>query len=211
MTFSQQDLQAYCKEHSTPPGNVLHAIERETHLKTLAPQMLCGPWLGKLLQMISIMIQPTYVLEIGSFTGYSGICLAHGLKQDGIIHMIEANPELESMIRRNLVKAGLEERAQLHIGTAEEIVVNLDMVFDLVFIDAGKHDNRKHYEMVLPLVRQDGMILVDNTLWDGKVLAPHQDADTMAIHAFNTSLREDPRVEQVLLPIRDGLTLIRKL
>lgn len=204
-------LQQYCETFSNDPGQLLHELERESHLKTIAPQMIAGPWLGTFLRMISLMVRPQNILEIGSFTGYSAICLSAGLQKNGSIHLIEANPEYSDMIKKYLHKASLSDRAVLHIGEAAKIIPSLVEHFELVFIDAGKRENREHFELVLPNVREGGYILIDNTLWSGKVLDPDQDSDTKAVHQFNESLYKDPRVEQCILQIRDGLSLIRKL
>jgi predicted O-methyltransferase YrrM len=207
----EKRLQQYCETFSNDPGPLLRELERESHLRTVSPQMIAGPWLGMFLRMISLMMKPEHILEIGSFTGYSAICLSAGLQKNGTFHLIEANPEHEAMIMEYLDKGSLSGRAKLHIGNAESLVPDLKEQFDLVFIDAGKRDNIAHFELVLPKVRTGGFILIDNTLWSGKVLDPDQDPDTKAVHQFNASLYKDPRVEQCILQIRDGLSVIRKL
>ena len=207
-----QAIFQYCEQYSEAPEQVLYELERETHLKTLAPQMLSGPLQGQLLRMLSQLQQPQNVLEIGTFTGYATICLAQGLAPDGILHTIEVNPELEYLIRKYLNKAGLEEQVQLHIGDALEVVPTLPGPFDLVFIDAGKQYYRDYYGMVIDKVASGGLIIADNVLWSGKVATDKRetDEDTKQLHAFNLMLKNDEQVESLLLPIRDGLLLARK-
>ncbi len=207
-----QALIEYCEAHTTPISEVLYQLERETHLKTLSPQMISGPLQGQLLQFISKMIRPTCILEIGTFTGYSAICMAQGLQKNGQLHTIEANMELEYIIRPFLKKANLEDQIQLYMGDARTIVPTMDLTFDLVMIDAGKKDNGLYFDLVLDKIRPGGFILVDNVLWSGKVFMQNPpDKDTRQIRAFNEKIQADDRVENVLLPIRDGLIVIRKL
>lgn len=204
-------INQYCLEHSTLPTDVLHELERETYLKTLAPQMVSGALQGQLLSFISKMIQPKTILEIGAFTGYATICLAQGLQKEGTFHTIEANEELEYLIRKYLNKAQLQNQVTLHIGDAKEIVPTLQDHFDLVFIDAGKNDYELYYDLILEKVKVGGFILADNVLWSGKVVKEKYDKDTRIIHKFNEKIQKDDRVENLMLPIRDGLLLIRKL
>jgi predicted O-methyltransferase YrrM len=203
-------LNDYCEAHSTPPGDLLYQLERETHLKTLAPQMLSGPLQGQFLRMLSRMLRPQRILEVGTFTGYSALCLAEGLPPSGRLHTIEVNPELEYLIRKYVRLAGREQQIVLHLGDAAGVIPALEGPFDLAFLDAGKQDYRRHYELALPRLRSGGLLLADNVLWSGKVLEPPADADAESIRAFNTFVAEDERVEQVLLPVRDGLLLAQK-
>jgi predicted O-methyltransferase YrrM len=204
-------IHQYCKEHSSDQGELLWALERETHLKTLAPQMISGPLQGKLLEFLSKMIQPKFILEIGTFTGYSALCLAKGLQHGGKLTTIEVNRELRPIIEKYIQLAGFEEQIQLFIGKAEQWIPDLpDNFFDLIFIDAGKKQYQEHYELVLPKLKLGGWIFCDNVLWSGKVIQPDADKETSAIHAFNESIAKDGRVEKVLLPLRDGLYIIRK-
>jgi caffeoyl-CoA O-methyltransferase len=206
-------LHLYCEEHTSPQPPLLNALERETHLKTLAPQMLSGHLQGHFLSLLSQLMQPTDVLEIGTFTGYSAICLAQGLRPGGRLHTIEANPEMEYLIRDYLQRAGLEERVSLYIGEAQQIIPTLEGSFDLVFIDAGKQEYALFYDLVIERVRSGGLIIADNVLWSGKPLEPalrEQDADTAAIHQFNQKVQQDGRVDNIMLPIRDGLLIARK-
>ena len=204
----------YTKQHTTEESGILSKINRETHLTQTHPQMLAGHMQGVLLQMISQMIRPHRILEIGTFTGYSAICLAGGIGHpaSGILHSIEANPELEETIRKSLKEASLEDSVVLHIGNAMDIILTLDVSWDLVFIDADKPNYLNYYKMVLPRVRQGGFILADNVLWDGKVLGDPEkfDRDTRGIAEFNEFVQQDDNVENLMLPFRDGLMIIRK-
>ena len=211
MTSTIKRLHRYCQAHSTAPNAILQELERETHLKTLAPQMLSGPLQGQLLRMISYMIQPKCILEIGTFTGYASLCLAAGLTAEGQLHTIEANEELEYLIRKYIRKADMEQQIQLYIGDAKTLIPQMDQQFDLVFIDAGKQDNALYFELIIDKVRPGGYLLADNVLWSGKVAdSQHQDRDTQVIRAFNQKVQQDPRVENVMLPLRDGLVILRK-
>lgn len=202
----------YCFRHTSDVSPVLKELERETHLRTLSPQMLSGPYQGTLLRFFSCMIRPRKALEIGTFTGYSAICIAEGLGEGGLLHTIEINDELGPLIRRYVQKAGHEEKIRLHFGNATDIVPTLNEVFDLVFLDAGKLDYPLHYELVLAKTRAGGFILADNVLWDGKVVAgDDKDETARALRAFNDMVQNDPRVEHILLPLRDGLMVMRKV
>ena len=211
MNFSLKNITTYCQEHTTPASDVLNELERETNLKTLAPQMLAGSYQGKFLEIISFMIRPQRILEIGTFTGYSSICLAKGLQKGGKVITIETNYELEHFIRKYVNKAELDEVVELHIGDAKSIIPTLNESFDLVFIDAGKEDYPLYFEIVLEKLRPGGFIIADNVLWSGKVLLEDKDAETSALDTFNKLVISDPRVENIVLPIRDGISLIRKI
>lgn len=202
----------YCEQWSTAPDPVLYELERETHLKTLAPQMLSGALQGQLLRLLSQLQQPKSVLEIGTFTGYATICLAQGLAKGGQVRTIEANPELEYLIRKYLEKAELKEQVELYIGDAMKVIPELPGTFDLVFIDAGKQYYQDYYELVIDRVEAGGLIIADNVLWSGKVATDlrETDADTQKLHAFNAALQADKRVDNLLLPVRDGLLVARK-
>lgn len=207
---NEDKLLQYCLEHTSPAGPVLQALERETHLRTLYPQMLSGPFQGMLLQMISHMMRPRRILEIGTFTGYGAICLAQGLAPDGILHTIEADDELAPIARKYFQQAGLEQKIKLHIGDAVAIVPALQETFDLVFLDAGKQDYWRHYELALAKTRPGGFLLADNVLWSGKVLHDQKDPAAKALRDFNDRVHADLRVENLILPVRDGLMMIRK-
>lgn len=206
-----KEIHEYCETHTSPLPEVLLELERETHLKTLSPQMLSGRLQGQLLAFLSNLIRPKAILEIGTFTGYSAICLAQGLASGGILHTIEVNRELEHFIRKYLGKASLAEVVQLHIGRAQDIVPTLQDGFDLVFIDAAKQDYPLFYDLVIEKINPGGLLIADNILWDGKVLTPEKDQDAAMLHAFNLKVAADERVEQLLLPVRDGLLVARKL
>jgi len=211
MNFSLKKLNAYCESHTSPPSDVLYELERETYLKTLAPQMMSGHLQGQLLSFFSQMIQPKAVLEIGTFTGYATICLAKGLHKDGKVYTIEANEELAYIIEKYIKKAKLENQVKLHIGDAKTIIPQLDMKFDIVWIDAGKRDYNQYFDLVIDRVKPGGYIMADNVLWSGKVVQKDHDNDTRIIDAFNKKIHNDPRVENLLLPIRDGLIIARKI
>jgi predicted O-methyltransferase YrrM len=202
---------AYCESRTTPIDAVLNELIRETHLTRLQPQMISGAFQGQLLTMLCNMIQPKAILEIGTYTGYAAICMARGLQEGGVLHTIEVNEEQEDIIRKYIAKADMNAVIQLHIGSAFEVIPTINQIlFDLVFIDAGKDDYPAYLELVLPLVRKGGFIFADNVLWSGKVLDAKHDRSTAILHKFNTDLANDPRLEVVLLPIRDGISLIRK-
>lgn len=206
------DINSYVLSHSDPEPELLARINRHTHLKVLNPRMLSGHLQGRVLSMISKMIQPTYVLEIGTFTGYSAICLAEGLTPKGELHTIEIDDELADMIVGNFDASPNGQQIFLHTGDALSILKDLIRTWDLVFIDADKREYDAYFEAILPQVRPGGFILADNTLWDGKVLMTPlpQDDQTKAIMDFNDKIANDQRIEKVILPFRDGLTLIRK-
>jgi len=210
MNFLPEALAQYIEAHTSPQPPLLQQLERETWLKRLHPGMISGSYQGTFLKMFSYMIRPKAVLEIGTYTGFSAICLAQGLQEDGVLHTIEINEELENPIRHYFKEAGLADKIQLHIGNALDLVPTLEMDFDLVFIDADKINYSRYYDLIFDNVKKGGFILVDNTLWFGKVLEKEQDDDTAAIHALNEKIQNDPRVENVLLGLRDGLMLVRK-
>ncbi|MCL1974436.1 MAG: O-methyltransferase [Bacteroidetes bacterium] len=202
----------YVRNHSTPPDEVLQWLERQTHIRAIHPRMLSGPIQGRFLEMISAMLAPGRILEIGTFTGYSALCLAKGLGMDGVLHTIECNDEYEELIREAISRSGRQEQIVLHIGDALSLIPKMDELFDLVYIDGDKSEYIAYYEAVMPKVRPGGIIMVDNVLWGGKVLEEPlpTDARTREMAAFNAKVQADPRVENVLLPFRDGLMMIRK-
>jgi caffeoyl-CoA O-methyltransferase len=211
LQYLEQEVLNYSEAHSSPEMTVLQQISRETYAKILLPQMLSGHLQGNILSTFSRMIQAKRMLEIGTFTAYSAICLAQGLAEGGELHTIESNEELEVYIRKHIKAADLEGVIRLHIGPAAQIIPTLDMVFDLVFIDADKLNYLLYYELVLPKVRKGGFIIADNVLWSGKVLTDAKDKDTMALKRFNQYVRADERVFNTLFPLRDGLMVIQKL
>ena len=205
-------LEAYLAAHSDPEPSYLAVVNRRTHVRMINPRMMSGHLQGRFLAMLSHMVCPRRVLELGTFSGYSALCLAEGLAGDGLVHTVEHDDELEDFIRDNLALSPLADRIRLHIGDALEVLAGLDEVFDLVFIDADKRQYTDYYEAVLPRVRPGGFILADNTLWDGKLLHNVRPGDkqALALLHFNDHVAADSRVEKLLLPLRDGLTIMRK-
>ncbi len=202
----------YAEEHTSKEREVLHRLNRETHLKVLMPRMLSGSVQGKLLEMISCMICPKQILEIGTYTGYSAICLAKGLPAEGVIHTIEKNPELEDIATTYFKEAGIEHQVCYYQGKALDIIPQIEEVFDLVFLDADKHNYLNYYRLIFDKLRPGGYILADNVFWSGKVLnqPDPRDKEAFGIIKFNDFIQQDERVENVMLPLRDGLSLIRK-
>lgn len=214
MEFLDPALEAYINRHTTPESNHLNALSRETHLKVLQPRMLSGHLQGRVLSMLSHMIRPKKVLEIGTYTGYSAICMAEGLAEGGHIHTIDINEELQPIVAKYLDLTGNTEKVTMHIGNAIEIIPGIEGPFDLVFIDADKTNYLNYYEKILEMVRPGGYIIADNVLWSGKILDQKEiekDPDTSALAEFNTFIINDERVENVLFPIRDGLMIARKI
>ncbi len=210
MSKQQEDRRAkYCIDHMTPPPVYLQQVERNTYLKTMAPQMLAGTLQGRFLSMISRLLRPKRVLEIGTFTGYSALCLAEGLRPDGTLHSIEINPELQAIILQHWHLSPYKAQMQLHIGDALDIIPTISGNFDLVFIDAAKELYAKYYDLLIDKIPSGGVILVDNILWDDKVLEDRPDRETQSIMAFNKKVLNDTRLEVVPLPIRDGISIIR--
>ena len=207
-----EELEEYILAHISPEGEMLRRLNRETHLYHLRPRMCSGHLQGRLLKMFVRMIAPKAILELGTFTGYSALCLAEGIAPDGVVHTIEIDDELEDFIRAHFDASEYGSRIVLHIGDAEQIIPTLDTRFDLVFIDANKRDYVAYYEMAMQVLNPGGFIIVDNTLWDGKVVTCTEkiDAQTAGILAFNDHVAADDRVEVVIIPLRDGLTIIHK-
>lgn len=205
-------LEKYILDHSSPEDPVLAELNRETWVKTVHPQMIAGRLQGKVLEMVSFMINPSRILEIGTFTGYSAICLAKGLAEGGHLYTIERDDEITGLASRYIMKSGHAEQITLLCGDAREIVPGLKETFDLVYLDAEKDEYIDYYRLVLPKLRTGGFILADNVLWGGKVLETPESGDhfTHGILAFNAEIRKDPLVETLILPIRDGIMLIRK-
>lgn len=210
MHLLSEDIEKYIEAHSEEEDPVMKELNRETHLKVLMPQMLSGHVQGLFLEMVSKMIQPNCILEIGTFTGYAALALAKGLKPDGVLHTIDINAELEDLAAKYIQKAGMEDKVIQHIGKAAEIITKLNGPFDLVFIDADKLNYALYYDLVFEKVSPGGFIIADNVLWSGKVVEEKKDKDTLAIDAFNKKIKEDKRVEKMIVGIRDGLMCIRK-
>ncbi len=205
-------IHEYSQKYTMDPSQELNHIERETHLKTLAPRMVSGPLQGQFIRLLSQIMQPDSILEIGTFTGYATLCLAEGLSPQGKIITIESNDELENMLLNHFEKSKFKEQIELIIGNALEIIPTLDMMFDIIYLDAGKKDYLKYYDLILEQLKPNGIIIADNVLWSGKVLDTIQNNDehTVTLHEFNEKVYQDERVDNILLPLRDGLHIIRK-
>lgn len=212
MHFLSPELEEYLAQHHDPEPELLARLNRETHLKVLQARMLSGPLQGRYLAMLSKMIAPRYILEIGTYTGYSALCLAEGLRKDGALHTLEINDELESFSRSFFNQSPYADRINLHIGDALRLIDEISRPWDLVFIDADKPRYLDYYKKLLPKLPSGAVILADNVLWSGKVLEEVQanDESTQALLDFNTFVQEDDRVENLLLALRDGLMCIRK-
>jgi caffeoyl-CoA O-methyltransferase len=210
MEFLDPKLEKYVCDHTEAESTVLSALNRKTHLKVLQPRMLSGHFQGRVLSMLMHMIQPERILEIGTYTGYSALCMAEGLKENGLVITIEANEELESIIKESIESAGMQKKIKSIIGDATIEISKIDEVFDVVFIDADKKNYINYYNLVFPKVKTGGYIIADNVLWSGKVIEEKSDKETEIIKAYNDLIHSDQRVSEVLLPIRDGLMIARK-
>ena len=211
MHLISAEIEDYIEKHSSVEDALLAELNRETHVKVQMPQMLSGHLQGQFLEMVSRMLQPKSILEIGTYTGYSGLCLAKGLTEDGILYTIDINEELQPMVEQYVAKAGLSNKVKQLIGDARQIIPTLNETFDLVFIDADKINYSTYYDLVFDKVRTGGYIIADNVLWSGKVLNAQKDKDTTAIDNYNKKVLADTRVENYILPLRDGLNIARKL
>ena len=213
MHFLSDALESYIQNNSEDEPVLLQELTRETHLKVIQPRMITGHFQGRVLSMLSKIIYPKHILEIGTYTGYSAICLAEGLQKEGQLHTIDPNEELVEMQRNYFNKSGYGDQIIQHTGDALHIIPSLDLKFDLVFIDAEKASYDHYFEAVIKKTKPGSIVLSDNVLWSGKVVEPlnPKDKATKILLNYNKKLKEDPRVETVLLPIRDGLTLCRVL
>ena len=213
MYFLPEKLDDYVVAHSENEPELLQQLTRETYQKILQPIMLSGPYQGRVLSMISKLARPKTILELGTFTGYATLCLAEGLQQDGEIHTIDISEELEDFQREYFDKSGYGENIHQHVGSAIDIIPKLNKTYDLVFIDADKPNYVNYFNLIVDRLNPGGIILSDNVLWHGKVIEPLKDKDvsTKVLLEYNTLLKNDPRIETILLPIRDGLTISRKL
>jgi predicted O-methyltransferase YrrM len=213
MHFISQDLEDYIANHSQKEPELLKALDKETYQKILLPRMLSGHFQGRVLSMLSKLVNPLNILEIGTYTGYSALCLCEGMKEHGVLHTIDIKEELVDFQRKYFDKSPWGNQIKQHLGEAIAIIPTLDLKFDLVFIDADKENYIHYFELIVPKMNQGGIILSDNVLWSGKVLEPLQknDLSTKILLEYNQMLIDDPRVETVLLPIRDGLTVSRVL
>lgn len=213
MDFLDPQLEEYVLAHTQEETPVLKALNRETYVKVMTPRMLAGQLQGRVLSMLSNMIRPRQILEIGTYTGYSAICLSEGLQEGGKIHTIDNNEELQEMVSRYLEEAGITGKVNLYMGNALDIIPAINETFDLVYIDADKVNYSNYYDLLFDRVRKGGYIIADNALWSGKILDDPQkmDEDTKAVIAYNRKVHADKRVENVIFPIRDGLMICRKI
>lgn len=212
MDFLPADIAAYAEAHTSPETELLRQLSRNTHAHILAPRMLSGHLQGRFLAMIARLVCPRRILEIGTYTGYSALCLAEGLTDDGRLITIDRNEEIETIARSYWQQSPLNSKIELRIGNAADIIPALSDLFDLVFIDADKRSNALYFDLIMDKLRPGGVVLTDNVLWSGKVTGAVKpaDQDTVAVLAFNQKIQDDPRVDNVLLPIRDGIMMIRK-
>jgi predicted O-methyltransferase YrrM len=207
------NLEEYILSHIDKEPDYLSVLERKTYTRFINPRMVSGHFQGRLLKMLTAMIAPKNILEIGTFTGYSALCFAEGTEENGHIHTIEIDDELEDFIRENLAQSPYNEKITLHIGNALDFIPKFNTVFDMAFLDADKRLYLDFYQAVLPKVRKGGFIIADNTLWGEKILQPTQSGDnqTKKLIDFNNFIASDNRIEKIILPIRDGLTIMRKI
>ena len=212
MSLIRSEIYDYAENHSSKEPAVLQELRRETWQKTLAPRMLSGHLQGRLLSLISKLVQPKNILEIGTFTGYSAICLAEGIKKGGKLHTIDSNEELFDFQKKYFIKAGLENTIVQHTGDAIQIIPEIITKFDLVFIDADKKDYIQYYDLIIEKLNKGGVIITDNVLWSGKVVGNvlANDMETMEIMKYNEKIKNDKHVETILLPFRDGISITRK-
>lgn len=211
MELIDPQIQHYAEHHTSPENDLLRRLSRDTHANVLMPRMLSGHLQGRVLSMISHMLRPKAILEIGTYTGYSALCLCEGLVEGGKLYTIDVNAELEDRVRNYFDQAGVSAKVDFRIGDAMKIIPGLEVNFDLVFIDADKENYSRYYDLVIERVNLNGVILADNVLWSGKVVEARPDKDTRAILEFNAKVHNDPRVENVLLPIRDGIMMMRRV
>jgi len=211
MNFIDSKLEEYANTHTSSESELLHKIQRETNLEVLRPRMLCGHFQGRLLSMLSKMINPERILEIGTYTGYSALCLAEGLKEGGQLITIDINEELEDRVRTYFSESPFDENIEYMVGNALNIIPELAYTWDLVFIDADKTNYLEYFNMIIPNVRSGAYIIADNVLWSGKVIDDKSsDEDTEALRVFNNFVSSNKNFEVVLLPVRDGLLIVRK-
>lgn len=210
MNIFDEDLSAYLEETCDAESALLQEIKRETFLTEVRPNMLSGHYQGRLLAMISKLVSPNKILELGTFTGYSTLCLAEGLKKGGVIHTIDINEELEDKVKDYFASSPFNNQIKYHIGDADKVIDRLDGNFDLVFIDADKKNNLSYFLKVIDQVNPGGIILIDNVLWKGKIFEEKPDKRTRDIRELNERIAADPRIEKLILPVRDGLYVLRK-
>ena len=214
MLITEAGIEKYVAQHTSSHRSILQRIERDTYLKSIYPRMISGQVQGRFISMISKMIRPSYILEIGTFTGYSAICLTEGMKKNGQLHTIEINEELRDQNSKSFKEAGVDDKITAHFGNALDIIPKLGIQFDLIFIDADKINYIKYFDLSMSCMKKGGFILADNVLWGGKVITDSSkkiDKETRAIMEFNERVQTDERVENVMIPLRDGMTLIQKI
>jgi len=211
MHFLSEELENYAAQHTEDEPLLLKELNKRTHLNVLQPRMISGHFQGRFLSLLSKMVQPRTILEIGTYTGYATLCLAEGLHPEGVLHTIDIKEELTDLQREFFDRSGYGSQIVQHLGKAADIIPSLDTTFDLVFIDADKQNYAHYFDLVIEKMNRGGLILSDNVLWSGKVVeeVKHNDKHTQALMAYNQKIKDDPRVETVLLPIRDGITLSR--
>ena len=211
MHFLSEELENYAAQHTEDEPLLLKELNKRTHLNVLQPRMISGHFQGRFLSLLSKMVQPRTILEIGTYTGYATLCLAEGLHPEGVLHTIDIKEELTDLQREFFDRSGYSSQIVQHLGKAADIIPSLNTPFDLVFIDADKHNYAHYFDLVIEKMNRGGLILSDNVLWSGKVVeeVKHNDKHTQALMAYNQKIKDDPRVETVLLPIRDGITLSR--
>lgn len=211
MHFLSEELENYAAQHTEDEPLLLQELNKRTHLNVLQPRMISGHFQGRFLSLLSKMVQPRTILEIGTYTGYATLCLAEGLHPEGVLHTIDIKEELTDLQREFFDRSGYGNQIVQHLGKAADIIPSLDTTFDLVFIDADKQNYAHYFDLVIEKMNRGGLILSDNVLWSGKVVeeVKHNDKHTQALMAYNQKIKDDPRVETVLLPIRDGITLSR--
>ena len=211
MHFLSEELENYAAQHTEDEPLLLQELNKRTHLNVLQPRMISGHFQGRFLSLLSKMVQPRTILEIGTYTGYATLCLAEGLHPEGVLHTIDIKEELTDLQREFFDRSGYGSQIVQHLGKAADIIPSLDTTFDLVFIDADKQNYAHYFDLVIEKMNRGGLILSDNVLWSGKVVeeVKHNDKHTQALMAYNQKIKNDPRVETVLLPIRDGITLSR--
>ncbi len=211
MELLTDELQTYLEQHCEQEPELLRYISRETHLRVPMARMLSGHYQGRVLSFLSKIISPHRILEIGTFTGYATMCLAEGLAEDGMIDTIDINEELEERVREYFRGSPFNSKIRYRIGNAVSIIPELSGLYDIVFIDADKKNNETYYDLIFDKVKTGGLIIVDNVLWSGKIVSGAGDKDTQNIRSFNEKIKNDHRVEKLILPVRDGLLIIRKL
>ncbi len=212
MEFIIKELSDYCENNTTPESEILSKLNRETHLKVVSPRMLSGHLQGRFLSFISKLQQPKLIVEIGTYTGYSALCLAEGLAKDGKLISIDVNEETSSFAKSFISKTEYANQINLVLADAKEFVTTINEPIDLVFIDADKKNYLNYYHLIIDKIKPGGLIIADNVLWSGKITMPEKEMDreTLALHQFNQFVQQDSRVENILLPIRDGLMIVRK-